>query len=57
MILTRGRDRTWHRLQPRYFFDFDWQDRGLALHHGLRLLRILAGSLIRSFVAPTFWLR
>ncbi len=36
--------------QPRHFFDIDTQDRSLALRHGLRLMRILAASIVRYFL-------
>ena len=45
----------WHGLwqsyrQPRYFFDFDWDDPKLSFWHSLRLLRILAGAIVRNYL-------
>ncbi|WP_031494839.1 hypothetical protein [Bryobacter aggregatus] len=34
--------------QPRYFFDFDREDPKLSYAHGIRLLRILAGAMVRQ---------
>ena len=36
--------------RPRHFFDFDRNDPKLSFWHSLRLLRILAGAIVRSFL-------